>query len=286
LASNVNFRSDHTVAGAAIVPIGADGTICVYTSSDTHLIVDVMGSFAGHDSYIRAGPTRLTDTRELGDAGLVGHEPLRVKVPDSVKNAAVLNVTAVGGSSPGFVTVYRCGDPIPGTSNVNFPAGGIVPNLVVAQPDANGEVCLYANQPTHLVVDLFGGLAPSAVTLHSPVRVVDTRGSAAAPGNGAVVTAATGGQSGVLANLTTTQSTGSGFLTAFPCGQPMPPTSNLNVVAQQTVANIVTVAPSVSGDICVFTSSSAQVIVDVAGEVGTSFAGLAVPARAFDSRQP
>jgi hypothetical protein len=174
---------------------------------------------------------------------------------------------------------------------VNFPAGGIVPNLVVAQPDANGEVCLYANQPTHLVVDLFGGLVLSAVALHAPARVLDTRGSAAMPGGGAVVTAATGVQSSalanpsaVLANLTTTQPVGSGFLTAFSCGQPRPPTSNLNVVAQQTVANFVTVTPSVSGDICVFTSSSAQVIVDVTGEVGESFAGLAVPARAFDSR--
>lgn len=288
LASNVNFRSDHTVAGAVIVPVGADGTICVYTSSDTHLIVDVMGSFAGNDSYIRAGPTRLTDTRELGAPGLVAHEPLRVQVPDSVRNAAViLNVTAVGGSSPGFVTVYRCGDPIPGTSNVNFTEGGIVPNLVVAQPDANGDVCLYANQPTHLVVDLFGGLALSAVALHSPVRVVDTRGSTSMPGSGAVVTAATGAlgnSSAVLVNLTTTQPVGSGFLTVYPCGQPRPPTSNLNVVAQQTVANFVAVAPSISGDICVFTSASAQVIVDVTGEVGESFAGLAVPVRAFDSR--
>jgi hypothetical protein len=292
LASNVNFRSDHTVAGAAIVPVGADGTICVFTSSDTHLIVDVMGSFAGHDSYIRAGPTRLTDTRELGDAGLVAHDPLRVQVPDAVQSAAViLNVTAIGGSSPGFVTVYRCGDPIPGTSNVNFPAGGIVPNLVVAQPDASGGVCLYANKPTHLVVDLFGGLALSAVALHSPVRAVDTRSGAAMPGSGTVVTAATGAQSsalanpsGVLANLTTTQPAGSGFLTAFSCGQPRPPTSNLNFVAQQTVANFVTVTPNASGDICVFTNSSAQVIVDVAGEVGNSYAGLPVPARAFDSR--
>ena len=292
LASNVNFRSDHTVAGAAIVPVGADGTICVYTSSDTHLIVDVMGSFAGHDTYIRAGPTRLTDTRELGDAGLVAHDPLRVQVPDSVRSdAVILNVTAVGGPSAGFVTAFRCGDPMPGTSNVNFPAGGIVPNLVVTQPDANGEVCLYANQPTHLVVDLFGGLALSAVALHSPVRVVDTRGSAAMPGSGAVVTADTGAQSSALANpaavltnLTTTQPVGSGFLTAFSCGQPMPPTSNLNVVAQQTVANFVTVTPSASGEICIFTSSSAHVIVDVTGEVGRAFAGLAVPARAFDSR--
>ena len=63
--------------------------------ADTHLIVDVMGSFEGTDGYIRE-PTRLTDTRDLGDAGLVAHNPLRVQLPGSVAGgAAILNVTAV-----------------------------------------------------------------------------------------------------------------------------------------------------------------------------------------------
>jgi hypothetical protein len=64
----------------------------------------------------------------------------------------------------------------------------------------------------------------------------------------------------------------------------MPPTSNLNVVPQATVANFATVRPDPAGNVCVFTSTSAQVIVDVMGEVGPAFTGLAVPARAFDSR--
>lgn len=294
--SNVNFRSDNTVAGAAIVPIGADGTVCVFTSSDTHLIVDVMGAFSGAGNYVRAGPDRLADTRLLGDPrgdpGLVADNPLRVRMPSSIAgDAAILNVTAVGGAHAGFVTVYRCGDPVPGTSNVNFPPGGIVPNLVVAQPDADGWVCLYANQPTHLIVDLFGGLAPGSVALHEPTRAVDTRSGVTAPIAGTVVPAHTGAElsamanpTGVLVNVTTTQPGTSGFLTAFPCGQQMPPTSNLNVVPQATVANFATVKPDSSGNVCVFTSSSAQVIVDVMGEVGPAFTGLAVPARAFDSR--
>lgn len=290
--SNVNFRSDNTVAGAAIVPVAADGTVCVFTSSDTHLIVDVMGAFSGTGAYVRAGPDRLTDTRLLGDAGSIAHNPLRVKMPDSLAgDAAILNVTAVGGSRAGFVTVYRCGDSVPGTSNVNFAPGGIVPNLVVAQPDADGWVCLYANQPTYLIVDLFGGLAPSSVALHAPTRAIDTRSVGSAPAAGSIVPAHTGAElsamanpTGVLVNVTTTQPGTSGFLTAFPCGQPMPPTSNLNVVPQETVANFATVKPDPSGNVCVFTSSSAQVIVDVMGEVGAAFTGLAVPSRAFDSR--
>jgi hypothetical protein len=288
LASNVNFTSDNTVAGAAIVPLAADGTVCVYTSAATHLIVDVMGSFSGTDAYIRAGPTRLTDTRDLGDAGLIAHNPLRVQLPATLAGAAaILNVTAVSGPSAGFVAVFRCGDPIPATSNVNFSASGIVPNLVIAQPDATGGVCLFANQPTHLVVDLFGGLAANAVSLHTPTRVIDTRDTGGRPAALSVVTASTGapsGTTGVLVNVTTTQPDNSGFLTAFPCDATMPPTSNLNVVPQQTVANFATVRPDPGGNICVFTHSSAQVIVDVMGTIGPAFTGLAVPARAFDSR--
>jgi hypothetical protein len=288
VASNVNFTSDKTVAGAAIVPVAADGTVCVFTSAATHLIVDVMGSFSGVGSYVRAGPTRLTDTRDLGDAGLVAHNPLRVQLPPAIAGAAaVLNVTAVSGQRAGFVTVYRCGDPVPGTSNVNFPASGIVPNLVIAQADSSGGVCLFANQPTHLIVDLFGGLATTAVSLHAPVRAVDTRDNGGRPAAQSVITASTGeppGTTGVVVNITTTQPDNTGFLTAFPCDAPRPPTSNLNVVPQQTVANFATVRPDVAGRVCVFTQPSAQVIVDVMGTIGPAFTGLAVPSRAFDSR--
>ncbi len=232
----------------------------------------------------RGWPTRAS----LGDAGLIAHNPLRVQLPTEIAGAAaVLNVTAVSGQRAGFVTVYRCGDPVPGTSNVNFPASGIVPNLVIAQADSTGGVCLFANQPTHLVVDLFGGLASSAVSLHTPLRAIDTRDSGGRPSARSVVTAITGeppGTTGVVLNITTTQPDNSGYLTAFPCDAPMPPTSNLNVVPQQTVANFATVRPDAAGHVCVYTQSSAQVIVDVMGTIGPAFAGLAVPSRAFDSR--
>jgi hypothetical protein len=137
------------------------------------------------------------------------------------------------------------------------------------------------------VVDLFGGLAANAVSLQSPVRAIDTRLSGGRPPAQSIVSAATGapaGTTGVLVNLTTTQPDNSGFLTAYPCDENRPPTSNLNVVAQQTVANFATVKPDAAGNICVFTQSSAQVIVDVSGTIGSAFSGLAVPFRAFDSR--
>ena len=87
----------------------------------------------------------------------------------------------------------------------------------------------------------------------------------------------------MVLNITTTQPDNSGYLTAFPCDAPMPPTSNLNFVPQQTVANFATVRPDAAGHVCVYTQSSAQVIVDVMGTIGAGFTGLAAPSRAFDS---
>ena len=217
----------------------------------------------------------------------VAHNPLRVQLPSAFAGAAaVLNVTAVGGQRAGFVTVYRCGDPVPGTSNVNFPASGIVPNLVARPTDATGGVCVFANQPTHLIVDLFGGLATTAVSLHAPVRAVDTRNDGGRPGAQSVITASTGeppGTTGVVLNVTTTQPENTGFLTAFPCDASMPPrrTSTSCPADRRQLRHR---PPRRGGTVCVFTQSSAHVIVDVTGTIGPAFTGLAVPSRAFDSR--
>jgi len=45
LASNLNFAGGQTVANAAIVKVGAGGSICLFNSQPTHLIVDVAGYF-------------------------------------------------------------------------------------------------------------------------------------------------------------------------------------------------------------------------------------------------
>ena len=41
-------------------------------------------------------------------------------------------------------------------SNLNFVAGQIIANAVVATPDAGGRICVHASTPTHLVVDVTG----------------------------------------------------------------------------------------------------------------------------------
>jgi hypothetical protein len=70
--------------------------------------------------------------------------------------AVSLNVTAVQGAGPGWVTVFPCGAARPLASNLNFVAGQTVPNAVLSKVGADGAVCLFASAATHLVVDVNG----------------------------------------------------------------------------------------------------------------------------------
>jgi hypothetical protein len=64
-ASNVNFGRGGTAANGVIAPIGADGSVCIFTSADAHLIVDIAGWFTGGATPAFTGnnPRRFVDTR-------------------------------------------------------------------------------------------------------------------------------------------------------------------------------------------------------------------------------
>jgi hypothetical protein len=215
----------------------------------------------------------------------------RAGVPADAR-AVVVTVTATEPVAGGFATVTACGAPPTGTSNVNFDAGATVPNLVVVQPGAGGAICVTSNVATHLIVDVFGAFSSTAdVGLLEPDRLVDTRealdGAVAAGGVVTVPIAGTAGvpadATGVLVNLTAAQPAGAGYLTAYPCNAGPPTASNLNVRAGVNRANFVIVAPDSDGDICVFTSTRTDVIVDLQGWVGRAFVGT-VPTRLLDTR--
>jgi hypothetical protein len=64
-ASNVNFAAGATAANGVVAPIGAGGSICVFTSANAHLIVDIAGWFTGGAAASFTGniPKRFVDTR-------------------------------------------------------------------------------------------------------------------------------------------------------------------------------------------------------------------------------
>ncbi len=130
-----------------------------------------------------------------------------------------------------------------------------------------------------------------------PQRLVDTRQAAPVGAGSSLIVPVTrragvpfAGVAAVTLNLTATDPTGPGYLTAYPCGGSPPLASNLNYVAGQTVANAVTVAVGAGGAVCVFSLAVSHVVVDVTGWYSDSTGPIAarfaavVPARLLDTR--
>ncbi len=171
-ASSINYTAGATVANLVIAKIGAGGAVCIFTQSSAQLIADVSGYFPATTSYKPLEPERLLDTRNgaatidgqfvgagLRPAGTVTELTVvnRGGVPASIATI-VMNVTATEPTAAGFVTVYPCGIDRPLASNVNYGIGATVANAVMARVAANGTVCLFNSNPTHLVVDVNGYL--------------------------------------------------------------------------------------------------------------------------------
>ncbi len=144
----------------------------------------------------------------------------------------------------------------------------------------------------------------SIFTAIAPSRLVDTRVPTGAtpegtPGDNGTITVQITNRAGIPANatavvlnVTATNTTGPGFVTAYPAGQSLPLASNLNPERDgQNIPNLVTVPIGTGGQIAVYTLTKADIIVDAFGyytPATMAKAGRYVPAgpvRAYDSRQ-
>jgi hypothetical protein len=176
-ASNLNYVPGQTVPNAVASKLSAAGTVCLYNSGATHLIVDIAGYFAGKTVLVPLGaPARLLDTR-VGGATVdgafsgTGLRPSAGTIQLSVAgragipanaSAVVLNVTVDQSQANGFITVYPTGVGRPNTSNLNYVVGQTAPNAVVARLGSGGSVCLFSLGATHLIVDVAGYLTGPA----------------------------------------------------------------------------------------------------------------------------
>jgi hypothetical protein len=139
--------------------------------------------------------------------------------------------------------------------------------------------------------------AGSAAVSMEPARFLDTRSSSGPVGGGRSVTFQVAGAKGVPAdasavvvNLTVTEPTSFGFITAYATGRAKPNTSNLNYGARQTVPNLAIVPVGAGGQITLVNTSagSVQLIADVsayfrAASGPGAFKALA-PLRMLDTR--
>jgi hypothetical protein len=230
----------------------------------------------------------------------------------------VLNVTAVDTDATSYFTVFATGTARPDASNLNVVAGRNVANLVIARIGTDGKVSVYNfGGNAHVVVDVTGYFvkAAGAGRFHGvvPQRLLDTRVTAAGaprggiPAPGQTIAAAISTlppaqfhATAVLVNITVTDPQADGYLSVFPSGEPLPPSSNLNFNAGQTIANavIVKVGQLTNGwtAINLFNAlASTHLIVDLMGIFDdgtnppgfsnpTAFRALDQPVRVLDTR--
>ncbi|MFT3855378.1 MAG: hypothetical protein QM733_21995 [Ilumatobacteraceae bacterium] len=299
MASNLNYVTGDTAANSGVVALGTGGTLCVFTSAATDLVIDVSGYFVAGSSLVSSAPVRLLDSRPAnptidGQAAGIGVRAGgtittlqvvgRAGVPTGT-GAVMLNVTAVDAVAPGYVTVFPCGQPRPNSSNLNYTRGRTVAAAVLAKLAPDGSVCLFTLGATHLVVDVQGWFdADSSVVPLVPARLGDTRpgydtidhlgggGTPVGPavrwlvpiaGRGGVPADATA----AVLNVTAVDAPGPGYLTIAPCDRPMQGTSNVNYGVGSIVANQVIAVLGADGSVCVFSSGISHVVVDVDGYI-------------------
>jgi hypothetical protein len=170
VVSSLNFTAGTNRANEVIAQLDADGKLCVFNNKSTHLVVDVVGWLPAGAGYTAVSPARLVDTRATGetidgsqeaggirpaDSELVVPVANRANVPDSA-TAVVVNITAIGATQKGFITVYDCEGTRPAASSLNFVAGVNSPNELIAGLNADGEICVYTLHSIHIAVDVVG----------------------------------------------------------------------------------------------------------------------------------
>lgn len=214
-----------------------------------------------------------------------------ITIPEGAAGVS-LNVTMVRPASGGFATVWPCQQERPEVSSLNARSGEVIANNVIAPISDAGTVCFYSSVGTNFLVDIAGyfpgaasddavapfvGLLPKrqidtrtglggrngAITPASPL-VVPVAGVSAQLPDGSDITVPDDAAA-VAVNVTVARAASSGFATVWPCGTDRPTASNVNFEAGNPTGNGVVAPVGPDGTICVYTSTTADVLVDLVG---------------------
>ncbi len=234
-------------------------------------------------SLVPLTPCRLFDSRATpgrtpiaASAVLSVESAQRCGVPDEA-TALSVTVTVTEAGRGGYVTVWPTGEAMPLASNLNYRAAGTQANGVIIRRGTAGRLNILSTATTHIIVDVTAAFiaAPTGVATAGrfvgipAVRALDTRnGGRPGVGGTAAVRLPTGVPSdavAVAANITTTESSGEGFFSAYPAGSPRPASSALNTDAAGQTRAATQIVPVSSDGFSVFSQRGDHVIVDITG---------------------
>jgi hypothetical protein len=269
--------------------------------------------------FIPITPCRVADTRNatgaLGGPELAAGAARTFDVPQSdceIPSTAVaysLNVTVVPIQSLGYLTVWPAGEVQPVVSTLNSGDGRVKANATITPAGTNGGVSVFASDATQLILDIDGYFVPAGTSASglefyplTPCRIADTR-NATGPLGGPTIAANDARAFPVQSsdcdipvtaeayslNITAVPHQSLGFLTAWPTGENQPVVSTLNASTGAVTANAAIVPAGAGGDVSIFVSDTADVILDVDGYFAPPATGglslyTVAPCRAIDTR--
>ncbi len=193
VVSSVNYSAGEVVANSVTARVGANGFVDLRASGGCpHAVVDIGGYYQPGSPVVSGGftpvdPGRLLNTRTPEQGPCVGSTRTvtvggLLGIPADA-GSAIMNVTAVGAQSSGYLTIYPAGSQRPLASNLNYIAGLATPNAVAVPLGTSGAVTIYASGGCpHVVIDMVGSY--SAPINRSPVigSFASSRATVAAPG--------------------------------------------------------------------------------------------------------
>jgi len=160
----------------------------------------VLGSLSEDLVYTPIQPCRILDTRNTA-AGPIAGNSARSFVSINQANftaqggsatdcgtlglnatAVAINLTAVFPTGAGFATVYPFGTTQPLAASVNYTAGSIVNNAIIAQipnPLTTSDFTVFTFAESHYVADIVGYFAPPQATPLGCVTTFATQNAAA-----------------------------------------------------------------------------------------------------------
>ena len=275
--SVLNFPVGDTRANGVTVPLNAAGDVSItYKASggSAHVLLDVTGYFRtatnGTTFYDRA-PVRVLDSRF--NTGLSG--TFKPNIPRTLSiagangipaaaRAITGNLTVVGQTRAGYLSITPSPTANPTTSTLNFPLGDIRANGVTVPLNGSGDLSIVykaSGGTTHVILDVTGyfldGTAGGTFVPVTPSRILDTRFgnglsnpfNANTPRTWAVWNrgGVASNAAAVIGNVTVTGQTRAGYVSVTPTAIANPTTSTLNFPLADDRANNFTIELSGTG---------------------------------------
>ena len=238
-ASTLNNTPNKILNNQTTVGLGADGKVSIYNQlGTTDVVVDVVGYYSeSGGSFTPTAPKRVIDSRSGSPVAAGGTYNVQVTGVQGIPAGAtgiVADVTEVGATNTGYLTLYPAGGGAPTASSLNYYPNETLTKEVNVRLSAGGALTVFNGSPgtTHFIIDVVGyytnDMSGMSYTPINPSRIADTRAGSGQPYAGQPIAGGTSklfaigssvmpaNAAAVINNLTLATATANTYLTAFP----------------------------------------------------------------------